>query len=78
MVDYHIWPWFERLETLEKTAGGIDILPKGRFPKLNSYVAHMKEVPAVKAVLLSTNLHVKFLEGYIKPDSKPDYDIGLE
>jgi glutathione S-transferase len=78
MVDYHVWPWFERLEMLEKLAAGIDLLPKGRFPKLNSYIAHMKDVPAVKAALFPTDVHLKFFESYTKPDSKPDYDIGLE
>lgn len=78
MADYHIWPWFERLEMLEQLAGGIDLLPKGRFPKLNSWVAHMKEVPAVKAALLSTDLHAKFIEGSLQKDGKPDYDLGLE
>ena len=78
MVDYLIWPWFERFEMAERLAGGVQILPKDKFPKLNSWVVHMKEQPAVKAAMSSTDLHVKFGESLLKKDGIPDYDIGLE
>jgi glutathione S-transferase len=78
MIDYHIWPWYERLGMLEQMSGGIVILPKDRFPKLNSWIARMKEVPAVKATSFSTDLHVKFFESHTQKDGKADYDLGLE
>ena len=63
---------------LEQLVSGVEILPNGRFPKLNSWVSRMREHPVVKSVLLSTELHVKFSESMHKKDGVPDYDIGLE
>jgi len=78
MLDYHIWPWFERIEMVERLDSGVDILPKDKFPKLNSWVVHMKEYPAVRASMVGTAQLVKFFESMHKKDGIPDYDIGLE
>lgn len=58
------------------TVSGAHVLPEGRFPKLNAWVAHMKALPAVKTAEISTELHGKFLEKHLKNEI-PDYDIGL-
>ncbi|MGH0185919.1 UNVERIFIED_CONTAM: hypothetical protein FKN15_037233 [Acipenser sinensis] len=70
MIDYMIWPWFERLEVvslnkcLEHTHN------------LKSWVERMKEDPAVKATMSDLETYRGFyklcLEG--KPDA---YDCGL-
>ncbi len=78
MVDYLIWPWFERFEMAERLAGGVHILPKDKFSKLNSWVVHMKEYPAVRASMVGTAQLVKLFESMRKKDGIPDYDIGLE
>ena len=51
MLDYHIWPWFERLSTtaFEKTHN-IDLLPIDYFPRMTSWIADMWKTDAVKAV----------------------------
>ena len=73
MVDYCIWPWFERFSFLKLL---VDFeLDVKRFPKIKSWIDRMKQLPAVKET--ATNIddlnefHKSFVAGH------PDYDINL-
>lgn len=70
MIDYMIWPWFERLEVvslnkcLEHTHN------------LKSWVERMKEDPAVKATMSDLETYKGFYKLYL--EGNPDaYDYGL-
>jgi len=72
-VDYMIWPWIERL-------GSVDILSKGqlavtheKYPKFAAYIDRMKAVPEIQAFLLDVATHVKFLQS--RMEGKPNYDL---
>ena len=58
MVDFHIWPWFERMEIIAKY--GHDPIPAAEFPKLRAWVSTMMELPAVRSTYLDSNLHEQF------------------
>ena len=75
LVDYHVWPWFERFPLLS-TLSGADVLPAARYPKLSAWVGHMEALPAVNTAKISTELHGKFIEKHLKNEI-PDYDIGI-
>lgn len=77
MVDFHIWPWMERFPILQRVTT-TDPLPKDRFPKLNSWVAAMKELPAVKESYLTPETHWAFVESGFLAGKEPNYDFGLE
>ena len=67
MVDYHLWPWFERL------AAKPELLAP--YPKLKGWVSEMQKLPAVQATCFSPELHLKFIESYL--NGSPDYDLGF-
>lgn len=46
-----------------------------RHPKLTEYVKAMKEVPAVKEIMIPPEKYIAFIQS-LKADS-PNYDIGL-
>jgi glutathione S-transferase len=76
MIDFHIWPWFERFPTINKMKG-TDILPSETFPKLNAWVKRMHHVSAVEATIKDVDLHIAFVKAYIG-GGIVDFDIGLE
>ena len=58
MLDYFIWPWFERIGITEaEQTKGVDLLPKDRFPVLTRWMDDMWKTVAVKAVGKNTNTH---------------------
>lgn len=70
MIDYMMWPFFERLEAFELQCLLDDT------PELKKWTVLMLEDPAVKACLYSTDTYKAFFKtAYI--DDKPDYDYGL-
>ncbi|KAJ8250346.1 hypothetical protein COCON_G00222680 [Conger conger] len=69
MVDYMIWPWFERIEGI-----GLKHLMDGT-PELKNWTECMLEDPSVKASMLNTETFKGFYKTY--QDGKPDYDYGL-
>jgi len=75
ILDIHVWPWFERLPTLEKFTG-VDTLPEEKFPKLKGWVKTMHELPAVQATRFSDDLHAEFITPYVT-GGKRNYDVGL-
>ncbi|KAL4695603.1 hypothetical protein H8959_000698 [Pygathrix nigripes] len=60
MIDYLIWPWFERLEAM-KLYECVD-----HTPKLKLWMAAMKEDPTVSALLTSEKDWQSFLELYLQ------------
>lgn len=69
MIDYMMWPWFERLEVLDLQQC-LD-----STPELKKWTELMLEDPAVKASTHSTDTYKAFYKSYL--DGKPDYDFGL-
>ncbi|XP_019580635.2 glutathione S-transferase omega-1 isoform X1 [Rhinolophus sinicus] len=70
MIDYLIWPWFERLEGLELTEC-VD-----HTPKLKLWMAAMRKDPTVSALLLDMKTYRGFLDLYLQ-DSIQACDYGL-
>ncbi|XP_062851636.1 glutathione S-transferase omega-1-like [Trichomycterus rosablanca] len=69
MIDYLIWPWFERIEAWQ-----LKHCMEGAT-ELNNWTLRMQEDPTVKALMLSTESHKGFFQSY--SDGKPNYDYGL-
>ncbi|NWR03240.1 GSTO1 transferase, partial [Paradoxornis webbianus] len=70
MVDYMIWPWFERLEPFQLK----DAL--NHTPKLQRWMEAMKEDPAIKAIITDPQTYKNYLELYLK-NSPEACDYGL-
>jgi len=79
MLDFHIWPWFERFPMLERVVG-TTLLPADQFPKLNAWVKVIQELPAVKSTFFDTNTHFEFVKPILAQGrgATVNYDIGLE
>ena len=75
MVDYHLWPHFERFPVADQIAS-VHILPAAQFPKLTAWVATMLELPAVKATRFDPKTHVGFITPYLKGETV-NYEYGL-
>lgn len=69
MIDYMMWPWFERLEVFEMKHC-LD-----GTPELKKWTQRMVEDPAVKGTMHSTDTYQAFYKGYT--EGKPDFDYGL-
>ncbi|XP_037255191.1 glutathione S-transferase omega-1-like [Falco rusticolus] len=70
MLDYMIWPWFERLEPFQLK----DSL--SHTPKLQRWMEAMKEDPAVKATMTDPQIFKDYLELYLKNNPEA-CDYGL-
>lgn len=73
MVDYCIWPWFERFGFL-KTVLETDY-DLSKFNKLSEWISRMKKLPAVKETETKLEDFVEFHKSFVA--GRPDYDIGL-
>ena len=73
MVDYLIWPWFERFEYLEY-AKKFEF-DRTRCPKLNKYMSDMRQLKVVKDTLIAPDIMDVFAKSMASND--PQYDIGL-
>lgn len=62
MGDYLMWPWFERLEVMQPQT-------LSEFPLTQAWCKAMKELPAVKDCIHTTENHVKFWEKYRAGDA---------
>jgi hypothetical protein len=62
MVDYMLWPWFERLPLL--VDAGFTLNADGKTPKLAAWVKTMEANDVVKKIKVPTELQKKFMEGY--------------
>uniref|UniRef100_A0A8D0BQX7 Glutathione S-transferase omega n=1 Tax=Salvator merianae TaxID=96440 RepID=A0A8D0BQX7_SALMN len=70
MIDYLMWPWFERLELYQLH----DCLD--HTPALRHWVEAMKLDPAVKATVIDLQMYKGFIELYLK-NSHDACDYGL-
>ncbi|XP_054238248.1 glutathione S-transferase omega-1 isoform X2 [Indicator indicator] len=70
MIDYWIWPWFERLEPFHLK----DSL--SHTPKLQRWMEAMKEDPPVKATMTDPQIYKGYLQLYVK-NSPEACDYGL-
>ncbi|XP_028278742.1 glutathione S-transferase omega-1-like [Parambassis ranga] len=69
MIDYMMWPWFERLEIFELK----HCLDK--TPELKKWTECMMKDPAVKATAHSVDTFKAFYKSYA--EGNPNYDYGL-
>ncbi|XP_030627047.1 glutathione S-transferase omega-1 [Chanos chanos] len=69
MIDYMMWPWFERMETLQ-LKHCLD-----QTPDLAKWMERMLEDPAVEETMFSPEVHAVFYKSYVA--GTPDYDYGL-
>lgn len=75
MVDFMLWPWFERLPIVNIIVPETAI-NSSNYPLLASWIEHMREVPAVKATMFDVHAHAHFMKT-LRVDKNPDYDYGL-
>jgi glutathione S-transferase len=75
MLDFHAWPWFERIPMLDRVAN-TTLLCGDRFPKLTAWVKVMHDLPAVKATKFSPEDHYEFLKPALNGGTA-NYDYGL-
>ncbi|XP_046563180.1 LOW QUALITY PROTEIN: pyrimidodiazepine synthase-like [Haliotis rubra] len=74
MVDFTLWPWFERDGVVEKVAPKYAIT-ENNFPNLAAWQKRMYELPAVKATMFDAESHLRFYASF--KAGAPDYDFGL-
>ena len=67
MVDYMIWPFFERLPVVYEISAEL-------HPKLTTWCNKMRDLPAVKKLAISNESFKKFYAGYAT--GNVDYDIA--
>jgi len=77
MLDYHFWPWFERMPSMKVLCGGAEFLPADKFPKLIKWTEEMLLLPTVKAVHHTNEEHEAFGRSFLS-GGVPNYDLGLE
>ncbi|XP_078499864.1 glutathione S-transferase omega-1-like [Lissotriton helveticus] len=71
MIDYMMWPWFERVEFFG-VHGGLE-----STPKINSWIELMKQDPAVKATSLDPETLKGFFTLYASDETPDVFDYGL-
>ena len=74
MVDYHIWPFYERIPAISEVTG-VDLLPAASFPRITAWFDAMENLEAVKKCRLSNELHKHFITTYRA--GNPQYDFEL-
>jgi hypothetical protein len=75
MVDFHLWPFYERIPAINDLHG-IEVLSAASFPRLHAWMAAMETVDAVKQCRISDEMHKRFILSYASGD--PQYDFELE
>lgn len=71
MVDFHLWPFFERFPGFN-LFGGYHFLTPGKHPLVDKWIEAMKNLDAVKATFITPEVHNAFMETYVK--GVPQYD----
>jgi glutathione S-transferase len=71
MVDYMLWPWFERFPLLSDA--GFEFNVDGKLPKLAAWIEAMEADEAVQKVKVPIEISKKFMETYRQ--GAPEYDI---
>ena len=75
MVDFMLWPWFERLPVLNRVVQETAINHRN-YPRLASWIEHMVSLPAVKETMFDADSHAHFLKT-LRVDKNPNFDYGL-
>lgn len=75
MVDFHVYPWFERLTAL-RAITDFDPIKECQLRALQAWQARMESLPSVKQTLLPADWHQQFFISLAQ--RKPEYDIGLD
>ncbi|RUS86113.1 hypothetical protein EGW08_006133 [Elysia chlorotica] len=77
MIDFLLWPHFERLPALTVLTSNPRITPDSQhLPWLATWMEAMLQLPAVKATLQDTNAHAHFFASF--GTGTPNYDYGLD
>ncbi|CAF3755969.1 unnamed protein product [Rotaria sp. Silwood1] len=71
MVDYMLWPWFERLPLLNDV--GYQFNNDGKLPKLAAWIKAMEADKNVQQVKVPLEITRKYMNAYIQ--GKPEYDF---
>ncbi|CAF1268722.1 unnamed protein product [Rotaria sordida] len=71
MVDYMLWPWFERFPLLNDA--GFQLNADGKLPKLAAWTKAMEANETVQKVKVPLELMKKFMNGYLQ--GKVEYDF---
>jgi len=71
MIDYMLWPWFERLPLLADA--GFQFNADGKFPKLAAYIEAMQANENVQKVKVPDEISKRFMETYRQ--GKAEYDF---
>ena len=71
MVDYMLWPWFERFSLLNEI--NFDFNANENFPKLATWIKTMNINENVQKVKIPIEITKKFMNSYRQ--GKPEYDI---
>lgn len=75
MVDFHCWPWFERLPVL-KTLRSYD--PFVRLPNLSRWMEDMKHVPAVQKTYIPPEEHIQFVLSIMNKEPQYDFPVAAK
>jgi hypothetical protein len=75
MVDFHCWPWFERLPVL-KMLRSYD--PFVGLPNLSCWMENMKYVPAVQKTYISPEEHIQFILSIMNKEPQYDFPVAAK
>jgi glutathione S-transferase len=67
MVDYNLWPWFERFPSLTHFSPASEMKPE-RFSHLLAWMARMKSDKVVAQASISDEVYTKYTHTYIVKD----------
>ncbi|EDV96329.1 pyrimidodiazepine synthase [Drosophila grimshawi] len=76
MVDYMIWPWFERFPALKLVLPEKYELDKDRYAKLLEWIELVAQDEAIKQTALASEMHAKFIA--TRQEGTPNYDVAFE
>lgn len=76
MVDFMIWPWFERAGIIQVLCGDQFCIPKKRLLRLSEWKSLMEENPAVRKSFLSLEIHAKYMRS--RQAGTPLYDLAAD
>ncbi len=75
MIDYNLWPWFERFPILAELAPGAT-LKEERFPLLMAWCDKMRKDPVVSQALISVEDHARYTR--LVREGARNYDLICE
>lgn len=77
MVDYTIFPWFERFPIYMVLPVKLDIMPKDKYPLLTKWFERLQTTPGYQKAKVDLDLHVAFVQN-IMFKGQFDYNIGAD